>query len=180
VTGFTHSQLVEIGRKWLLKPWRNASAPEGGHGACSVVITDMTSAAWETPDVFGWHGGFSVLLECKASRADFLADRKKYHRVHPEMGLGCQRYYVAPRGLISKDELPDKWGLVEIGDKGNTRVVQPSMIFDANVRAEVSILLSLLRRLKVKPGRHVAIRAYTSDSDKEPRATVTLGSNADL
>ncbi len=52
----------------------------------------------------------TVLVECKVSRADFLADMAKPHRYSG--GVGNWRYYVAPEGVISPDELLAKWGLV--------------------------------------------------------------------
>ena len=168
----THDELVAIARTWLAKPWRNASSV--GHGSCSVVITDMTSAAWETPDALGWHSGGSTLVECKTSRSDFKADKKKYVRQHPEKGVGDWRYFMVPKGLLAASELPDGWGLIEVNDDSRTRVVKASGRFKANRWAENTMLLSLLCRLKVKTGRHVKIRAYNMDDGNEPRATVTL------
>ena len=67
------------------------------------------------PDAIGWKGKcHSVLAECKLSRADFLADREKQWRTDPEVALGCERYYVAPRGLLRAEEMPDGWGLLEL------------------------------------------------------------------
>ena len=135
----------------------------------------MTSAAMETPDVIGWHGGFSTLIECKATRADFLSDKKKWFRRHPENGVGFYRYYMAPDGVITVDELPDRWGLIVVKGDGKTRVLHASERFcEWNQRAEIDLLLSLVRRLKVDPGNHVMIRVYTIESDKEPRASVGL------
>jgi hypothetical protein len=169
-----HAYLIETARQWLAKPWRNAS--NEGHGACSVIITDMTSAARETPDALGWHSfGQSTLVECKISLDDFRSDQQKFFRAQPSQGVGDWRYYMAPKGLISTEILPNGWGLIEVNDKGKTRVVRISKKFEANKSAENDMLLSLLRRLRVEPGRHVKIRAYNIDDlDKEPRATVTM------
>jgi len=173
-TAFTHDELVEIGRKWLLKPWRNASRGGYGHGACGLVTTEIITSACESPDVLGWSGNVSILLEAKVSRADFRADRKKIFRKMPEFGIGHQRYYIAPSGMISVDELPEGWGLIEVNDKGKTLVKLNSERFQSSSQLEVTILLSLIRRLKVAPGRHVSIRAYTIDGPNEPKATVTF------
>ncbi len=166
----THDDLVEIGRRWLTKPWRNA---DGGHGGCALVLTEIVTGSWETPDVIGWHGPNSILLEAKASRSDFRKDRKKYFRCHPEMGLGRQRYYIAPKGLIKIDELPSGWGLIEVSERGGTKVVRNSELFESHAGGEIQILLSLFRRLRIDPGRHVNIRGYVMDKDSEPRATFT-------
>ena len=178
----THSELVEVARRWLLKPWRSSNYEDrgrGNHGSCSVVITDMTTSAWETPDAIGWHSGYSTLVECKASRSDFLADRKKHHRVHPQMGLGIFRYYMAPKGMVTQDELPDRWGLIEVSEKGKTRVVRPSDNFQCHDRGEVQMLLSLLCRLKVDTGEHVAVRVFYMKSTGKPRATATFNEDGE-
>ena len=168
----THDDLIAIGRRWLLKPWHNAARE--GHPACSLVLTDMTSSGRETPDVIGWSPFCSVLIECKTSVNDFKADANKSFRCVPNQGVGTRRYYMAPKGLIAVDKLPEGWGLIEVHE-GKTRVKRASSAFDANLQAETAMLLSLIRRLKVDPGKHVAIRAYTIDrASKEPRATVTL------
>ena len=67
-------------------------------------------------------GSFSAflkfLLEAKASRSDYLKDKNKLFRQMPELGMGDWRFYIAPRGLICKDELPVNWGLIEVNEKG--------------------------------------------------------------
>lgn len=61
----------------------------------------------------------TVLVECKVTRSDFLADKAKPHR-HVG-GIGNWRYYMAPEGLISPEELPEKWGLVEVNARGHLK-----------------------------------------------------------
>jgi len=51
----THKELVEIGKKWL---W----------GKCDIAVTELATWVSETPDVIGWKGGASTLIECKANR----------------------------------------------------------------------------------------------------------------
>lgn len=88
--------------------------------------------------------------------------------------MGSQRYFLTPVGLIKPEELPTDWGLIEAKPDGKTRVVVPSGRLQSYKGHEVNMLLSLLCRLKVKPGRHVNIRTYTIDSGKEPRATAMI------
>ena len=45
---------------------------------------------------------------------DFLADRDKPFRQKQELGLGCERFYLTPRGLLQLKELPPGWGLLEV------------------------------------------------------------------
>src|SRR5205807_8028646 len=42
-----------------------------------------------------------------------LADRCKPFREKPEIGVGCERFYLAPVGLIRPEELLAGWGLLE-------------------------------------------------------------------
>jgi hypothetical protein len=63
---FTHKELVEIAYKWILK-----------NGSVGVAVKELYSLASEIPDVIGFGGWESVVIECKASRSDFLADKKK-------------------------------------------------------------------------------------------------------
>ena len=70
----------------------------------------------EEPDAFGMSENMTCLIECKATRSDFLADRKKIFRIHPEMGIGRQRIYLVNKGVCVVDELPDGWQLIEVLD----------------------------------------------------------------
>ena len=68
---------------------------------CGVVLSEQACVSGEMPDAIGWKKAcHSVLVESKVSRADFLVDRDKPFRQRPEIGVGCERYYLAPRGLI--------------------------------------------------------------------------------
>jgi len=68
-----------------------------------------------------------ALFESKVSRSDFKADMKKWHRnnsaPHPYYaGALSERWYVTPAGLVTKDEIPDGWGLLEADDSGRVSV----------------------------------------------------------
>lgn len=117
----SHSDLCAIAVKWLQRP--NSA---GGPG-CQVAVSECRSG-WtgEVPDAIGFRaaGGNddgSVVVECKTSRADFLADRKKAHRA--EGGCGNWRYFMTSEGLISPDELPPGWGLLTVNGRGHVKVV---------------------------------------------------------
>lgn len=167
---YTHDELVEMGKRWLSKPWRNST--RGGHGACSVILTEITTASNETPDMIGWSGSKSTLIECKTSLSDFRADAKKFFRVCSEQGVGDFRYYLAPEGVIPLAELPDRWGLLEINGKGKIRCLRASDCFHANHRNEKLILLSVLRRVTIVPEKCVSLRVYTAQT--KGRASLTM------
>src|SRR5580704_18226488 len=98
-----HAQLVARAADWLRHKY-----------GCGIVLSEQYCATGEVPDVIGWKAGCqSVLVECKVSRGDFLADANKPFRSHPEDGLGSKRFYLAPAGMIAPEELPKCWGLLE-------------------------------------------------------------------
>ena len=130
-----HGKLVNAAAKWLRGTMR-----------CSVVIAEMASAADERPDAIGWANGFSVLVECKASHSDFLADSAKPFRAFPESGMGAHRWYFAPPGVIAPQEIPPRWGLAEWDGKAVRRVIEPTQFNPWNTLAEVRHLVSALRR----------------------------------
>ena len=109
-----HERLVSIAHAWLLNT-----------KGCSFAFAELVTYASETPDAIGWRGSSSVtlLVECKATRADFLSDRKKVFRRDPARGMGSYRFYMCPEGLISVAELPDRWGLIYAKANGRARQV---------------------------------------------------------
>ena len=139
----THQQLVRLAEQWLRR-----------HGHCGIVLSEQSCASGETPDVIGWKGKCrSILVECKLSRADFLADREKPFRRNPEVGMGCERLYLTPAGLIAPDDLPPKWGLLEYKAREVRLVVKParnSQRTQAGLMWEMNLLLASLRRVEVR------------------------------
>lgn len=119
---FTHAQLCAIAAKWLRRPHSG-----GGHG-CTFAFTECRSGTHgEAPDAIGfraagWLDG-SVVVECKVSRSDFLADAKKPHRREPGDGMGRWRYFLAPEGVVKPPELPAGWGLLTLSPRGAVRAV---------------------------------------------------------
>lgn len=104
-----HDRLVLKAGRWL------------GSIGCGSIVTDpwRTPMVSESPDAIGWRDGLSVLVEVKTSRSDFLADRKKPFRMDPANGMGDWRFYLAPLGLIDPNDIPEGWGLIEVGGKTN-------------------------------------------------------------
>lgn len=154
---FTHQQLVKRAVSWL----RN-------HEHCRVVFAEVHSAAGEIADAIGWRSGFSILIECKASRSDFLADSKKFSRRFAGEGVGDMRYYMAPKGIITPDDLPEGWGLVEIDDH-RARVVVKATHRDREtnaLRAEIRLLVSVLRRIQTR--EFVTIAPWGADDLDTP------------
>jgi hypothetical protein len=137
----THSQLVERAVRWL-RSYR-----------CGVVLSEQACVSGEMPDAIGWkRANHSVLVECKITRADFLADRGKPFRQKPEQGVGSERFYLTPPALIKLEELPPGWGLLEFR-RARIEVVQSSaknLRTAAGLRYEMNLLLASLRRVEVR------------------------------
>jgi len=176
----THAELVEIGRRWLLRPWRSGKG--SGHGACRIILTELSAYTThgEIPDVLGFDSGksHSILIECKTSRADFLADAKKPFRTNPAQGIGTQRWFLVPAGVLTAEDLPENWGLLEIREAGTVVVVRESGIFEKNAQSEVQLLVSTICRLNIESEGHVMIRAYLplqKANKGKHKATFTIG-----
>lgn len=146
----THRKLVEAAYKWILK---NAS--------CGVAFKELYTNACnrEYPDVIGFGAwGHSVLIECKMSRSDFHADKKKPFRQKPEEGMGTQRFYCCPTGLLKKEEMPEGWGLIYVNEKGKATCIYRPYVgnidihkgFEKNMMAEHGLMYSVLRRLHLR------------------------------
>jgi hypothetical protein len=71
--------------------------------------------------------------------------------------MGTFRFYLCPAGIINARDLPEKWGLIwvdekgkaqmQVGPKGNIWSVQEQFRFDEkNHEAEQLLLVSALRR----------------------------------
>ncbi len=144
-SALTHTQLVTRAVEWLRY-----------HYGCGIILSEQYCATGEVPDAIGWKGFcHSVLVECKVSRADFLADANKPFRMHPEAGLGCERYYLAPRGLIARAELPPCWGLLEstragVGVSVAVKASRRDQRAAAGLMKEMNLLLASLRRVEIR------------------------------
>ncbi len=130
----THAELVERAQAWLY-----------GTAKCAVAVTEYrTVYGGEEPDALGWRPvGTSILVECKATRSDFLADRRKACRAGE--GLGSLRYYLTPPGVCSPDDLPPGWGLLVVQGR-RVRVVVEAERRTADLATERRLLVHALRK----------------------------------
>jgi hypothetical protein len=137
----THAQLVEKAVHWLRR-YR-----------CGVVLSEQACVSGEMPDAIGWKRAcHSVIVECKVTRSDFLADRAKPFRLKPDQGVGCERFYLVPAALVRPDELPVGWGLLEYRS-GGIETAHPSaknLRSASGFRYEMNLLLASLRRVEVR------------------------------
>ena len=136
----THDDLVFRATRWLRNTQR-----------CGVVVPELVSYANENPDVVGWRkqGMESILVECKASRRDFLADKKKAVRQTAHRGMGDLRYYFTGVGVVRTDELPERWGLAEVHGR-RIHVIKQAERVKYDHRQGQIMMYSLLRRAECK------------------------------
>ena len=151
----THDALVSLAAKWLRRQ------------GCSLILTEAKSRTDEIPDAIGFKESDSILVECKISRSDFLADAKKYFRAFPDMGMGRYRMYLCPAGIIQPEELPAKWGLLWVMDDGRIEKLagpvgevwtwnnQAWVFTELGIRAEHMLLLAALRRAQAENKKQI-------------------------
>ena len=168
-----HAFLIEQSAQWL-------------HKRCSVVITDLVTGAGEIPDAIGWKNGHSILVECKASRSDFLADRHKSFRRDPVLGMGDALYYCAPKGMIQASDLIQGWGLLEWTGKKLVETQKPGprptteVPFLDGRRREIALLVSALRRLGQPAPPGISIKCYVYDTQGKATLGVELSETIEL
>lgn len=161
----THAELCLRAERWI----RARRYP--------IVLRDVRSSAIsEQPDAIGFRiSNDTLLVECKASRADFQRDRKKAHR-RPTRGMGYWRWYMAPRGLLGAADLPEGWGLVEVAGAKTSIVVKATPFYEREEIEEKRLLVTALDRATRGWGRRMfGERApAAADGDPSPAATAVL------
>ena len=100
----THRQLVELGARFIMSQRYPAD-----YGWRILMETGFRA---ENPDVFAFTRYHSILIECKASRSDFLRDKKKPFRKNPQLGIGKRRYYLVNEGVARQEDMPEGWQLL--------------------------------------------------------------------
>jgi len=143
---FTHKDIVNAAWEYLSK-------------RCNVVLPEFFCWNGELADVIGFKGDISTLIECKISRADFIKDRAKPFRINQAKGMGDRRYYCCPKGLIKKEELPEKWGLLYVYPSGLVREIKDAGRLEKNLNAEFHLLYYYARRANYA-GVHQRIIEY--------------------
>lgn len=169
VKQWTHAELCTIAVKWLKRPNSN-----NGHG-CHVAVSEVRSG-WtgEIPDAIGFRqSGYaasdgSVVVEVKVSRSDYLADRKKPHRI--EGGLGNWRYFMCPEGMIQPDELPEGWGLLWINKRGHVKPkagFAHALAVSKNYRRHQDALAAYRQESDLAGEQFILVKLYSRIGDAE-------------
>lgn len=155
----THDDLVQRAETFLVNDLN-----------CGFAFTELHTSRVTmhgVPDAIGFirDGQCTVLIECKTSVSDFRRDQKKWHRQNDQPGLGNIKYYMAPRRITTKIDLPDGWGLIECyehggriaakrvhGHRGQIRKsrVDNQYWHEADRSSERAMMYSALRRLHLR------------------------------
>ncbi len=130
---FTHDELIkrQLNQLRYKNPWAITLVEQGNatnSEIADIIVIEPNKA--------------STLYEMKASRGDFLSDKKKVFREHPEQGMGNFRYYVCPKGLIDVSEIPEHWGLLWVYPS-QIRTIRKATWQECDVEAEQRIVISM-------------------------------------
>ena len=182
----THNDLCKKAMNWLKR-----SYSQNGPG-CNLAFSEVISSSGggEIPDAIGFrtaYGNESFLIEVKVSKNDYLADAKKNHRKVPEKGMGNYRYYLAPEGLIDIDNLPPKWGLIEVGNRNKLSLKhgygfrnwsREPWKFKCNRDAELGLLTLILKKIPSSDKAVEKIKLLSSEVNSLRESIASL--NADV
>jgi len=137
----THDELRRLAVRWLTNTQK-----------CTVVLSELVTSAFETPDAIGWKFGASTLVECKISRPDFLRNQHK-PSIRSGRSVGRQRYFLTPEGMISPDDLTganEGYGLLWVNSANRVKVAKEAPRVETSEIQEIRMLTSALRRIKTR------------------------------
>jgi hypothetical protein len=122
----TRTELIDLKLIRRAPKWR-------GDNVTEQVAWSAHSKAMELP--------YTCLVEVKTSRADFARDQK-WDLTQP----ANLAYLAVPKGLISEDEWPAGWGILEFND-GAIRCVQPAALKAVSAELQRDVILEIAMRL---------------------------------
>lgn len=135
-----HAMLVKRGALWLKK----------AAGCRAILMEPRSPRNEEHPDIIGWTpDGASIVIEAKSNRVDYRddwrPDRKRF-RHHPAEGMGLERYYICPYGVITPTDVHRRgWGLLYACPNGMvlTKVLSPD--HSRNSEAELRLIIRMAK-----------------------------------
>lgn len=143
-TDSLHYNLCCLGAKWLTR-----KDYFDFYKCCNYAVVELVCAAAESPDIFGFSGDHSTMIEVKTSRSDFLRDKDKFSRNNLDYALGNYRFYLCPCNVIKVEDLPLKWGLLWYDGK-DISVIKEAEYQKVNNRSELAVMCSIMRREGIK------------------------------
>lgn len=105
-----------------------------------------------------------VAYEIKVSRSDFLSEIRNPDKRRQALELSNEFYFVAPKGLLKTEEMPEECGLMEVDENLKTRIVKraPHRQTDGLVW---QFLCSIARRADVAEGAIEMIKKQKYETD---------------
>jgi hypothetical protein len=104
------------------------------------------------------------MVECKASRSDFHANKNKPHE-RVNSGVGCHRFFFSVPEVIKIEDLEDSdYGLLWLGESGVIRVKKEPTTRETNHRKEICMLTSALRRVRTREFLTINVLADEGES----------------
>lgn len=133
----THADLVTRAARWLKNSKR-----------CTVVMVETGCWLTRIPDAIGWDWkGNSIAVECKVSVSDFKRDALKRMPI-----VGRRFYYMAPAGLLTRQDVGAWNGLLEVHGR-QVRVAKEATRREGySSSIEVPLLVAEIRRVAVVEG----------------------------
>lgn len=179
----THEELEVRAQRWLR-----------GHMRCDPVFSRCASCR-EIPDAIGWtswykfHG--SVVVECKASRSDFMRDEDKYIEYRDQWGpvrsrskrgmgplerrilprMGDFRYYLCAPGVIQPEAVETRakdHGLLYVEGRRVRIVKEPTRRENVDYASEVRFL-----RFAILNGKYLCGKRRRDDGSGSTAAHAT-------
>jgi hypothetical protein len=101
-----------------------------------------------------------IAYEIKVSRSDFIHEIETPKKRHQALLYSNEFYFVTPKGLVDKSEIPDECGLIEVWENGGERITNKylsKIVVKAPLRTDESVdwtylMASIARRGAVAEG----------------------------
>ena len=151
----THEELIKRGVKWLKNNQISTMR-------FPIILPEYRCFANSIPDIIGLNHYRTAVIECKVSRADYLADQHKGHR-HYRFQLGNYRYYLCPVGLLLPNEINNGWGLLYCHPHKITIEKQAvEFSIEETRKEEYQVMYSIIRRLMSHDGHDKTLNLLRS------------------
>lgn len=86
------------------------------------------------------------IIECKASKQDFLRD-KKLLDINKSYYGHCHYFYIlCPEGIIKKEDMPKEYGLLYLNDKDEINVIQSPKKYKEKLKTSFNTSLKNISR----------------------------------
>lgn len=144
--------------------------------ACFDELRDGTGLAcsrsfdmWAI-NCFPSNGHRTIGVEIKVSRSDFLRELNNPAKREQIETYAMETYFACPLGMLKPDELPEKWGLMTVSDKG-ARIAKRAVQRD-QLQLDIFFFASVCRRAAEVEGkargneaREQELKAWMAETD---------------